>query len=131
MKGRPLLLVISDDPDIQSLLVLALEPIYELVTAINEREGKLFLNDGERIRGVVCDRGVLDRAGLEKCAKFRQQMPSIPLLLLITSLKEMTGQDLISREIDWLQKPFTISQLQEAIADLIDTLSPFNKNQES
>lgn len=119
--GKPIVLVVDDNRDIQSLVAEVLGNDYILISALN---GK----DGVRMAAkyvpdvIVCDMMMPVMDGLECCRRIKSETSTshIPVMMLTAcSLDEQKVEAFDSGADAYLSKPFSASLLKARIASLI------------
>ncbi len=119
--GKPIVLVVDDNRDIQSLVAEVLGNDYILISALN---GK----DGVRMAAkyvpdvIVCDMMMPVMDGLECCRRIKSETSTshIPVMMLTAcSLDEQKVEAFDSGADAYLSKPFSAPLLKARIASLI------------
>jgi signal transduction histidine kinase len=119
---RPLVLVADDEPDMRRFLVSQLEGDYEVVEAADGNEA------AEKAQEILPDVILLDlmmphKDGLQVCRELRAYTPtaSIPIILLTARADEEAKFDALQKGAnDFLAKPFSSTELQARIKNLIE-----------
>ena len=119
--GKPIVLVVEDNPDMQQFIRASLQDTYQVAGAANGREG--LAHAAETIPDlVISDVMMPEMDGLEFCTRLKQQETTshIPVVLLtaragLESKVEgyETGADV------YLTKPFEEQELKAVVANLI------------
>jgi DNA-binding response OmpR family regulator len=128
-RDMPTLLVAEDDPDIRMLLVFRLQHAgHQVLEAANGADAL------ELIRTARPDAAILDvsmpgLSGLEVCRELRAStdgdLRRIPILVLSAYASQREIQAGLEAGADqYLTKPFTASQLAEAVRDVLDRARP-------
>jgi len=120
---RPLVLVADDEPDMRRFLVSQLEDDYELVEAADGQEA------AEKAQETLPDVILLDlmmpqKDGLQVCRELREYAPTagIPIILLTARADEEAKFDALQMGAnDFLAKPFSSTELQARIKNLIES----------
>ena len=124
-----------DSPSLRGRTVLVGEDnpqVREVVTAILQAEGydvlpaatgddtlELYAEHSDRIRLLVLDYELPGIDGLECLRRVRLSAPSIPAVLISGFELPQTSQS-DSHGVRFLQKPFAVADLAEAVADLLE-----------
>ena len=119
---RPLVLVADDEPDMRRFLVSQLEGDYEVVEAADGNEAS------EKAQEILPDVILLDlmmphKDGLQVCRELRAYTPTanIPIILLTARADEEAKFDALQKGAnDFLAKPFSSTELQARIKNLIE-----------
>ena len=119
---RPLVLVADDEPDMRRFLVSQLETDYEVVEAADGNEAT------EKAQDLLPDVILLDlmmpyKDGLQVCRELRAYTPTvnIPIILLTARADEEAKFDALQKGAnDFLAKPFSSTELQARIKNLIE-----------
>ncbi len=119
---RPLVLVADDEPDMRRFLVSQLEAEYEVVEAADGNEAT------EKAQDLLPDVILLDlmmphKDGLQVCRELRAYTPTvnIPIILLTARADEEAKFDALQKGAnDFLAKPFSSTELQARIKNLIE-----------
>ncbi|HEY5042555.1 MAG TPA: ATP-binding protein [Verrucomicrobiae bacterium] len=120
---RPLVLVADDEPDMRRFLVSQLEDDYELIEAADGQEA------AEKAQEALPDVILLDlmmplKDGLQVCRELRDYAPTagIPIILLTARADEEAKFDALQMGAnDFLAKPFSSTELQARIKNLIES----------
>jgi signal transduction histidine kinase len=120
---RPLVLVADDEPDMRRFLVSQLEEDYELIEAADGQEA------AEKAQETLPDVILLDlmmpqKDGLQVCRELREYAPTagIPIILLTARADEEAKFDALQMGAnDFLAKPFSSTELQARIKNLIES----------
>ncbi|MGC9941218.1 MAG: ATP-binding protein, partial [Verrucomicrobiota bacterium] len=120
---RPLVLVADDEPDMRRFLVSQLEDEYEVVEAMDGNEAT------EKAQSILPDVILLDlmmphKDGLQVCRELREYAPTvaIPIILLTARADEEAKFDALQMGAnDFLAKPFSSTELQARIKNLIES----------
>jgi signal transduction histidine kinase len=121
--SRPLVLVADDEPDMRRFLVSQLEDDYEVIEAVDGNEAT------EKAQGILPDVILLDlmmphKDGLQVCRELREYAPTvaIPIILLTARADEEAKFDALQMGAnDFLAKPFSSTELQARIKNLIES----------
>lgn len=119
---RPLVLVADDEPDMRRFLVSQLEDDYEVIEAVDGNEAT------EKAQEALPDVILLDlmmphKDGLQVCRELRAYTPTsgIPIILLTARADEEAKFDALQKGAnDFLAKPFSSTELQARIKNLIE-----------
>ncbi|MBW8865625.1 MAG: response regulator, partial [Verrucomicrobia bacterium] len=120
---RPLVLVADDEPDMRRFLVSQLMDDYELVEAADGQEA------ADKAQETLPDVILLDlmmpqKDGLQVCRELREYAPTsnIPIILLTARADEEAKFDALQMGAnDFLAKPFSSTELQARIKNLIES----------
>jgi signal transduction histidine kinase len=120
---RPLVLVADDEPDMRRFLVSQLEDDYEVVEAVDGNDA------AEKAQEIMPDVILLDlmmphKDGLQVCRELREYAPTvnIPIILLTARADEEAKFDALQMGAnDFLAKPFSSTELQARIKNLIES----------
>ncbi|MBW8863777.1 MAG: response regulator [Verrucomicrobia bacterium] len=120
---RPLVLVADDEPDMRRFLVSQLTDEYELVEAADGQEA------ADKAQETLPDVILLDlmmpqKDGLQVCRELREYAPTanIPIILLTARADEEAKFDALQMGAnDFLAKPFSSTELQARIKNLIES----------
>jgi signal transduction histidine kinase len=120
---RPLVLVADDEPDMRRFLVSQLEEEYEVIEAADGNEA------AEKAQSSMPDVILLDlmmphKDGLQVCRELREYAPTvnIPIILLTARADEEAKFDALQMGAnDFLAKPFSSTELQARIKNLIES----------
>jgi len=128
MKGKPLLLVVDDDPDILRVLRANLElNEFSVVTADScDSARKVF--DEKRPDLIILDLMLPDGDGIQLCRDLRKTHPEIPVIML-------TARDKLSDKViglesgadDYIVKPFETLELIARIKACLRRAKPAQK----
>jgi signal transduction histidine kinase len=120
---RPLVLVADDEPDMRRFLVSQLVDDYELIEAVDGQDA------AEKAQETLPDVILLDlmmpqKDGLQVCRELRAYAPTagIPIILLTARADEEAKFDALQMGAnDFLAKPFSSTELQARIKNLIES----------
>lgn len=120
---RPLVLVADDEPDMRRFLISQLEGNYEVVEALDGNDA------AARAQDILPDVILLDlmmphKDGLQVCRELREYAPTsaIPIILLTARADEEAKFDALQMGAnDFLAKPFSSTELQARIKNLIES----------
>lgn len=120
-EGKPLILVIDDNRDIQQLITSLLSADYNIITASNGSEGiKRAVKYVPDL--IICDVMMPVMDGLECCRRLKEEITTshIPVLMLTAcSMDEQRVQGYDSGADGYLSKPFSGAVLMSRCASLI------------
>jgi DNA-binding response OmpR family regulator len=116
------ILVIDDEPNIRTMMRLALEFAgYELETASDGKEGLEKFGDGSGWDLVLLDQRMPGLGGTEVQAEIRRRAPGTHLILITAfGTIDMALEAMKSGAVDFLRKPFSADTLRRAVAVAID-----------
>ena len=127
--GKPILLIVEDNEEIQKYISESFADSFEVLTAYNGEEGKQqALNRIPDI--VVSDIMMPEMDGLELCNHVKSDMAysHIPVVLLTAKTTlESKVEGLESGADVYLEKPFSIKQLHKQIENLLKLRLAFHK----
>jgi len=120
---RPLVLVADDEPDMRGFLVSQLMDDYELLEAVDGQDA------ADKAQSALPDMILLDlmmpqKDGLQVCRELRAYAPTanIPIILLTARADEEAKFDALQMGAnDFLAKPFSSTELQARIKNLIES----------
>jgi DNA-binding response OmpR family regulator len=127
MEDLPLILVIEDDPLIQSVVEEALtEGGFEIISAASGENAVKLLNASDgKYRALVTDvnlgRGKMD--GWEVAKRAREIDPAFPVVYISGDSSDDWGSKGVPNSI-MLEKPFAPAQLVTAVSQLLNTSPP-------
>lgn len=119
--GKPLIILVEDEPDIASMMLDALKADYDLV----------WLNEGstadEHIashlpHAILLDHMLPGKDGLEVARKLKQDpaTSTIPILLITANARDTLKQDALDLGIDeFIAKPFSWVELKARVSNLV------------
>lgn len=117
-----LLLIVEDDPRMVQTLIWSLEALSSPERALaveavgTAAEGVDRLGKPPPIHATLLDIGLPNGEGLEVITRFVRAFPGVPIV--VVSGKDLSEKDATSRgAMRFLQKPVSMDQLREAIAD--------------
>ena len=126
MEGRRKVLVIDDEPDLVEMIRMALERMFEVITAFNGKEG-IARARAERPDVIVLDVMMPEKDGFTACRELKEDpsTASIPVLIL-TGVAEYFGRTKYHRmggmEIeadDFISKPVDPNELLRRVTALL------------
>jgi two-component system, chemotaxis family, chemotaxis protein CheY len=117
-RGR--ILVVDDEADVRkSILLILTKAGYDVVEA--EDGGKaiteLISNDNPfKVGLIICDIHMPKVSGMETIAYFRQEFPSVPVIVL-TGKPSLAGATHLFKQgiVDYLEKPISPEKLTQAV----------------
>ena len=118
-----MVLIIDDDPSVRLLTERLVKNFgFRPLLASDGEEGlRKFEEHAAAIRVVVLDLTMPSLDGVETCARLRKLRPDVPILFT-SGYEKRKGMDDDGGLTDFLQKPFTIKELQEKLAKLTGSL---------
>ncbi len=121
-KGKELVLVVDDNPDIRSYIRTILSNHYEIIEAKDGEEG--FKKAVKHVPDIiVCDVMMPKMNGVELCGLLKNELSTghIPIILLTArSLDEQRIEGFKSGADDYISKPFNSDVLESRISNLIE-----------
>lgn len=121
---RNKILVVDDDPFIQSLVAVTLSGKYELSAASNGREALQAL-ERECPDLVLCDVVMPQMDGLECLQRMTDLHPGLRVVMMTGETSPDTAiTSLRHQAFDFLAKPFTVDQLREMVSEALDYAGP-------
>lgn len=114
------ILVVEDEQDLASLLVLHLSELPARVDVANDGELGLQMALAQRWDVIVLDLRLPKLGGLDVCREIRAHNPAVPILMLTArsgELDRVLGLELGAD--DYLTKPFSVLELQARIKALL------------
>lgn len=123
MDARPVILVVEDDADILSFIALELMTDYQVVKAVNGRDGLV------KARECVPDLVITDvmmpvMDGISLCneLKTNPETSHVPVIMLTAKISDESQlEGLRSGADDYVTKPFNILLLQARISNLLES----------
>jgi two-component system chemotaxis response regulator CheY len=117
-RGR--ILVVDDEEDVRkSVRLILMKAGYEVVEAENGDEAitRLIVNDNPfKVGLIICDIHMPKVNGMEAIAYFRQEFPSVPVIVLTGHPKLADATHLFKQGIvDYLEKPISPEKLTQAV----------------
>jgi DNA-binding response OmpR family regulator len=113
---NPHILVIDDEPDLRSALVLLLEPDYRVTAAATPRQA-LALCEAQRFDLALLDVRLPEMSGLELLPRLHQLDPRMGVILM-TVRGNVSEAVLALRDLgamDYIEKPFEIEDLTDRV----------------
>lgn len=112
------ILLVDDDPQVRAGLEQAIAALgLETVTASGGREALRALEDGQPVELVILDLLMPEVSGFDVLEAIRQANPHLPVILSSGfAPDERVSQALQHPRTFYLQKPYTLAQLQETLA---------------
>jgi two-component system NtrC family sensor kinase len=121
--GVGAILVVDDDRDAADTTALLLESMgLAVVTAYSAREGLDCLDERSDVRLLVSDVRMPGVDGFDFIRVAKHRFPSLPALL--TTGFPVTDDDVIPRGALILQKPYSLDELRDAIAEQLQIPRP-------
>jgi len=120
-RGRTVF-VLEDDPMVLEISREMLDALgFQVISAATIEEARKVLEqEGERISLVLSDVVLPDGNGVEFVEGLMERFPRLPVLLVSGYVDERLHIEKIrGREIPFLSKPFTVKDLEEAVARLL------------
>ena len=115
------ILVVDDDEDIRRSVRLTLTKAgYDVVDAEDGEKGIQQMRSGDNplmVDAILCDIHMPKVNGVEAIAFFRQQCPSVPVIVM-TGYPDITGATELMRQgvVDYLIKPVRPEKLTEVVS---------------
>jgi DNA-binding response OmpR family regulator len=117
--SAPHILIVDDDPSIIEGLTVALTGPYVVHGAATGEEACAILQ-GHPVAAVILDAVLGHEHGLDLIERFRAISPAPILLLTGYGSEELVVLALRARVTDYLRKPIKLSELQQAIARVLN-----------
>ena len=117
-EGR--ILVVDDDEEVRKSVRLTLTKAgYDVVEAEDGEKGVEAIRSGDNpiaVDTIICDIHMPNVNGMEAIAYFRQQFPSVPVIVL-TGQPDLSGATTLFKQgiVEYLTKPVTPEELTEAV----------------
>ena len=114
------ILVVDDEEEVRRAVRLTLTKAgYEVVDAEDGEKGIQLMRSGDNplvVDAILCDIHMPKVNGVEAVAFFRQQCPSVPVIVM-TGRPDITGATTLMRQgvVDYLIKPVRPDELTEAV----------------
>ncbi len=114
------ILVVDDEEEIRKSVRLTLTKAgYDVVEAEDGEKGVEAIRSGDNpiaVDTIICDIHMPKVNGMEAIAYFRQQFPSVPVIVL-TGQPELSGATALFKQgiVEYLTKPVTPETLTEAV----------------
>lgn len=122
MKGKPRVVMVEDEKDLQTLAQAWLSPAYEHVSAADGEELFKRLASGPMPRLVILDVGLPGEDGFEVCRRLRddQRYADLPVLFLTGSREARDYQrNMKAGGTAYLMKPIGRKQFLAAVDELL------------
>jgi two-component system cell cycle sensor histidine kinase/response regulator CckA len=123
VRGAETVLVVEDEENVRNLAVLALTRLgYQVLQAENGVEGlEMIEKKPGVIRLVMTDVVMPQMGGPELAEKIIQKYPEIRLVFISGYTdKEIVDRRIHGKNIDFIQKPFSLHQLGQKVRDILD-----------
>jgi len=115
------ILVVDDDADLNTTFALLLEFDGHVVRTAYTAEAAMSLLEKIKFDLVIVEYWLPQIKGDEFAAAVKQKWPDLPIILVAASIEELNVNDQPIQGVDcWLNKPFSMSQLREAMLTLLD-----------
>ncbi|MCB1691765.1 MAG: response regulator [Pseudomonadales bacterium] len=121
--GNETVLVVEDEEQVRDLATLVLSQAgYEVLTAADGQLGwDLFVKERARIKIIVCDVVMPNMGGRQLLAKVREVDASLPFVFISGYVGGPDPRNFAERyDVEFLQKPFSASALQQTVRDALD-----------
>jgi two-component system chemotaxis response regulator CheY len=115
------ILVVDDDEEVRRSVRLTLTKAgYDVVDAEDGEKGIEQMRSGDNplmVDAIICDIHMPKVNGAEAIAFFRQQCPSVPVIVM-TGRPDITGVTTLMRQgvVEYLTKPVRADELTEAVS---------------
>jgi len=129
--GRPLILVVEDNPDMNHFISELLVPEYRVVSAFDGRDGFRKLQE-LRPDLVLSDVVMPELSGQEfvRAARSRAELKDIPIVLLTSKADEDFRVSVLRQGAnDFLMKPFSVQELRARVRNLVQARATLARNQ--
>lgn len=120
--GKPSLLIVEDDSQLQAFIARRLAATYRTVTADNGRQALELLAKGEPVDLILSDVMMPEMDGLELCRSVKSdlQYSHIPVLLLTAKTDIASKVEGLGTGADvYVEKPFSLEYLRACISALL------------
>jgi len=120
--GKPSLLIVEDDPEMQTFIARHLEHSYHTVTADNGRQALERLAQNEPFDLILSDVMMPEMDGLELCRFVKSDLrySHIPVLLLTAKTDTASKVEGLGTGADvYVEKPFSLEYLRASISSLL------------
>ncbi len=118
--GAGRVLVVDDDPDIRTTVRLVLTKAdYEVIEAEDGEQGVAAIRSGDNpmmVDTIICDIHMPKVNGMEAIAYFRNQFPSVPVIVL-TGEPDISGASTLFKQgiVEYLTKPVSPEKLTACV----------------
>ncbi len=122
--GAGRVLVVDDDPDIRTTVRLVLTKAdYDVIEAEDGEQGVAAIRSGDNpmmVDTIICDIHMPKVNGMEAIAYFRNQFPSVPVIVL-TGEPDVSGAATLFKQgiVDYLTKPVSPEKLTACVAKAV------------
>jgi DNA-binding response OmpR family regulator len=113
------ILVADDEPDIQTLLILAFEHAGHDVIRAEDGLEAVELALKEKPDLVLMDVRMPRMDGYEACRKIKAQLQDVPVLLLSVRGAEAVQRGYEAGALEYVIKPFALEKLLKRVADIL------------
>jgi len=117
LSSRGTIIVIEESASVQELLEHALREAGHRVLVTRDPREAFELARRVRIDALVCDLAIVEQRGSGLVRRLREMQPSLPVLYLVD--QGPAGEEALE-DGSTLQTPFSLDELQEAVAAAID-----------
>src|SRR5687768_5286678 len=113
---KPKILLVEDEPDIQSFAKAVFETNGMAVTACGSTQEAWEAFRGSRPDLVVLDIGLPDGSGVDLCKRLSADAPNMPIIFVTARSDMKTRLDGFSAGAhDYIQKPFAVPELMARV----------------
>ena len=118
--GAGRVLVVDDDPDIRTTVRLVLTKAdYDVIEAEDGEQGVAAIRSGDNpmmVDTIICDIHMPKVNGMEAIAYFRNQFPSVPVIVL-TGEPDIAGASTLFKQgiVEYLTKPVSPEKLTACV----------------
>jgi two-component system cell cycle sensor histidine kinase/response regulator CckA len=121
MRGTETVLLVAEDPMVQSVLARAIRQLGYCVLAVeNIAEAQFQAQTGPHIDLLLLDQDLPDPRNEQLAMWFRATYPETKVLMVSGSLWELNLNLAVSQQIAMLAKPFTLLQLARMLRQVLE-----------
>ncbi|MFH1437853.1 MAG: response regulator [Pseudomonadota bacterium] len=119
--GNETILMVEDQGIVRRMTVRILQALgYSIIEAANGREGhKIFADRNEEIDLVILDLTMPEMSGTEMLQKMKEINPRLKVIITSGYPRDEPVNELVRQGAGFLQKPFPIEELADAIRRLL------------
>lgn len=122
--GRPVVLVVEDDPLIRWSVRESLSKDYRVRVAESAEQGLKKVRDAGRLDAVLADVRLPGMNGLDLCGRLREERPGIKVFIMTAYSGEAAAREAFAIRADgYLTKPFAMETLRDMLLSHLGTTS--------